>query len=173
MSLHEDLLKQAEVLAGLDKGKPKQANLRRAVSAAYYAVFHFLIDQACRQVLGSRPITLAYRRIIARAFDDGGMRAACDAFYKSQFPKGVARSLPTNFAVPVDLADVAQSFVELQEQRHFGDYDLTTSFSRPEVAALIELAQLSIEQFDRIPDETIRSFFLCCLISWKGLGGRA
>jgi hypothetical protein len=34
MGLHEDLLDQAEHLAGKERKKPKQASLRRAVSAA-------------------------------------------------------------------------------------------------------------------------------------------
>ena len=39
--MHEDLFQQAAELATIDAKKPKQANLRRAVSAAYYAVFHY------------------------------------------------------------------------------------------------------------------------------------
>jgi len=39
MSLHADLLDQAEHLAQLDQRRPKQASLRRAVSSAYYALF--------------------------------------------------------------------------------------------------------------------------------------
>ncbi len=42
MSLHADLLDPAEQLAQLDPRRPKQANLRRAVSSAYYALFHLL-----------------------------------------------------------------------------------------------------------------------------------
>ena len=34
--MHKDLLEQAQRLATLDLKKPKQANLRRAISAAYY-----------------------------------------------------------------------------------------------------------------------------------------
>jgi hypothetical protein len=41
MSLHADLLEQAEHLAQLDPTRPKQANLRRAVSSAYYALIHW------------------------------------------------------------------------------------------------------------------------------------
>jgi hypothetical protein len=44
--VHEDLLEQAVRLAMLDVRRPKQANLRRAVSSAYYAVFHLLVDEA-------------------------------------------------------------------------------------------------------------------------------
>ena len=46
MSLHADLLEQAEQLAQLDPRRPKQANLRRAVSSAYYALFHLLTSEA-------------------------------------------------------------------------------------------------------------------------------
>lgn len=35
--VYQDLIDQARVLATLDVGKPKQANLRRAISSAYYA----------------------------------------------------------------------------------------------------------------------------------------
>jgi hypothetical protein len=51
--LHDDLQQQALELAGRDPRRPKQANLRRAVSASYYALFHFLVDQSCRQMLGT------------------------------------------------------------------------------------------------------------------------
>jgi hypothetical protein len=38
VSLASDLLDQASTLATLDSMRPKQASLRRAVSAAYYSV---------------------------------------------------------------------------------------------------------------------------------------
>ena len=45
MSLHDDLLEQAQQLAQLDARRPKQANLRRVVSSAYYALFHLLASE--------------------------------------------------------------------------------------------------------------------------------
>ena len=50
MSLASDLLDQANTLAGLDPKKPKQASLRRAISAAYYSGFHLLIDDGARRI---------------------------------------------------------------------------------------------------------------------------
>ena len=55
--MYDDLLEQARILAKLDVKKPKQANLRRAVSSAYYAVFHFLVHEAC--CASSQPIHFA------------------------------------------------------------------------------------------------------------------
>jgi uncharacterized protein (UPF0332 family) len=42
MAYHDDLLDQALKLVHEEPSNPKQAGLRRAVSAAYYAVFHLL-----------------------------------------------------------------------------------------------------------------------------------
>ena len=44
MAFADDLLAQAYHLARLDP--ESQANLRRAVSTGYYALFHLLIDEA-------------------------------------------------------------------------------------------------------------------------------
>jgi uncharacterized protein (UPF0332 family) len=46
MSFAHDLLEQAEHLVNRDGATPKQASPRRAVSTAYYALFHLLIDEA-------------------------------------------------------------------------------------------------------------------------------
>ena len=45
MPFPDDLLEQAIDLAMKETGEPKQAGLRRAVSTAYYALFHFLIEE--------------------------------------------------------------------------------------------------------------------------------
>jgi uncharacterized protein (UPF0332 family) len=43
MALAEDLLEQAFLLLNKESKNPKQASLRRAVSTAYYALFHLPI----------------------------------------------------------------------------------------------------------------------------------
>jgi hypothetical protein len=49
MPFADDLLEQAHHLVTREEGEPKQASLRRAVSTAYYALFHLLIDEAVSQ----------------------------------------------------------------------------------------------------------------------------
>ena len=46
MAYANDLLELAQHLAKLDSENPRQACLRRAVSTAYYALFHLLIAEA-------------------------------------------------------------------------------------------------------------------------------
>ena len=56
MTLANDLPAQAKHLASRERGRPRQASLRRAASAAYYALFHLLIREA------SQPTT--FRRCV-------------------------------------------------------------------------------------------------------------
>jgi len=49
MHYHNDLIQHAIFLSELELPKdPKQVDLRRAVSAAYYAVFHLLTTEAAQ-----------------------------------------------------------------------------------------------------------------------------
>ena len=82
-ALPRDLLQQAYDLAYKETTDPKQASLRRAVSTAYYALFHLLIDEAVGKWAIERQ-----RSILARTFEHSKMKAICDDVLKSF--KGVA-----------------------------------------------------------------------------------
>ena len=49
-----DLIETARGLTELSPRRPTQANLRRAVSTAYYAVFHCLAGAIAEGALGAR-----------------------------------------------------------------------------------------------------------------------
>ena len=51
MSLPRDLLAQATLLATKEPRRPRQASLRRSVSASHYALFHLLVDTAARRLV--------------------------------------------------------------------------------------------------------------------------
>ena len=109
MSFPEDLLEQAFDLARKEPEEPKQASLRRAVSTAYYALFHLLIDEAVSKWSVERQ-----RSILARTFEHGRMKAICDDVQKTAKSGGPV--LP-------ELYIVARSFIQLQQHRHTADYD--------------------------------------------------
>ncbi|MCY4260578.1 MAG: hypothetical protein OXC91_09990 [Rhodobacteraceae bacterium] len=48
-----DLIETAKEWVHLDQGKPKQANLKRALSTAYYALFHALCLNCADSLVGS------------------------------------------------------------------------------------------------------------------------
>jgi hypothetical protein len=170
--VHKDLLDQAVRLARLDATRPKQANLRRAISSTYYAMFHLLVDEACRVQIGAQHNQAAFRRVLGRAFVHTIMKEACKSFSGGTLKKGVAKGLPAGFIVPAEIRDLALAFVELQDNRHLADYDLTERFKRSEVLLLINRVQARIEAFTRLPSSNEKRFFLACLWAWKELANR-
>lgn len=168
MTIHRDLLHQARRLARLDPRRPRQANLRRAISSAYYGLFHFLTDRACRMMLGTQVPQTAYRQVIARGFDHATMKEACRSFSGGNLPASILPRLPAGFAVPTGLRRVARAFIELQEQRHLADYDLTENFTRDEVLSIVQQAERALTEFNNVGDPT-KKFFLSCLWAWKGI----
>ena len=174
--MYEELISLAERIAELDAKKPRQANLRRAVSTAYYAVFHFLVDEACCAQIGTQNSQKEYRHSLARAFAHTTMKDACMSFaggkLKDTIIKGFPRDAKGNFPIPIEIQDIAGTFVELQQKRHQADYDLSEQFRKLEVLTLISEAKTHVEHFRNLAVSDTRKFFLACLWAYKELKNR-
>ena len=164
MSLSLDLLEQAKHLAKKEPKRPKQASLRRAVSTAYYALFHFLIDKACSLIVsGTGADREAQRRSVARGFIHGNMKSVSEAFSKTNSPNPWKNLSGT--PIPKDLEKIAATFVELQQARHEADYDLTKDFKKEEVLGLITLTENAFKIYRQVKDNVhTRSYLLGLLI---------
>jgi len=53
MTLSEDLIITARQLAHLLERRPRQSDLRRSISTAYYATFHGLAEVAASRLIGT------------------------------------------------------------------------------------------------------------------------
>ncbi len=117
MSLATDLLDQANTLATLDRMRPKQASLRRAISAAYYSLFHLLIDEGARRISS----TVELQPYIARSFQHAAIKDAANRVMAHSL--GAPPWPATLFASPVEaeLISVCNTFVDLQSLRHKAD----------------------------------------------------
>ena len=174
--MFSDLLDQAVVLATIDLRRPKQANLRRAVSTTYYSLFHFLVDRSCRAILGGSHKQRGFRDILARAFVHANMLKACSSFDGGQLPKQVEKTIPLQgnpqYVILKPIQNIASAFCELQQKRHLADYDLSERFERSEVLTLIDQVRSLISAFDQLPLTDDRQFFLVSLLAWKEMSGR-
>jgi uncharacterized protein (UPF0332 family) len=174
--VYADLFAQAEALARLDVKKPKQANLRRAVSSAYYAIFHYLVEESCRVVFGTQHAQAPFRNVMARAFAHSVMKSACTGFgggtLKDAVIKGLPRDASGNYAIVKAIKEIGETFAEMQEKRHVADYDRSERFERSEVLTLIEEAKDRVAKFDALPMSDDKKFFLTCLWAWKELSNR-
>jgi len=165
MSLHDDLLEQAEHLLRRERRRPRQASLRRSVSAAYYALFHLLVDDAARAVAPGASLA-DLRDLVSRAFDHGEMRDVARAFGAGGLPSHVAAALGGG-GVPADLQLVAARFVDLQEIRHAADYNVGRRFTRQEVQLVVAQAQQAFAAWDRVRRQPEARVYVTALLLWR------
>lgn len=155
----DDLLDIAEDLAGRDKGKPRQASLRRAMSSAYYAVFNALAWMCADTLIGTR-IDWQASRVIHRSLDHEALRRV---FQQARDEKAFG-------AVVKQLSPV---LLELQEARESADYDPEWSgHSREEVRRLIAGARDAVEKIRNL-DEATKRLLAVNLISKPRRASRA
>ena len=156
MSLATDLLDQASILSGLDPMEPKQASLRRAISAAYYSLFHLLIDDGARRITAN-PSLQPY---VARSFQHTAVKDAAN--------KVIAQSMKTppwpaplfTASIEPELIRVCNTFVDLQSLRHSADYNTAISFKRAEVIVAISRAQAAHQDWALLNSSDNATVFL-------------
>lgn len=139
-----DLLRIAEQLAsgaiGSGIGRPRQAELRRAISAAYYAMFHTLARCCADTLVGASRTNRnqqAWRQTY-RALEHGQARNQC-----------ANRALLSRF--PAQVRRFGELFVYMQRLRHIADYDPDpdpeTDFDRAYIMQLIAETASTITDF--------------------------
>ncbi len=169
----EQLLQQAEHLLRRDPRRPTQANARRATSTAYYALFHFLADEAGRCFVGGRSSKRALRSAVARALEHGSLRSACERIAS----RGAPANLPTALrgcwgaSVSSDLQAVAETLASLQELRHRADYDRASPIRRAQASSSVYAARQAMRTWRKVRTDESTAFLLAAL-AWKNLAGR-
>ena len=145
-----DLTRTARGLTELSPRRPTQANLRRAVSTAYYAIFHCLASSAANLLIGKMGKRSLERHQAAwyqvyRALEHGMAKNACQQ-------KQVLEEFP------LEIRRFARSFVDLQQARQRADYALDGDYYKSDVVAEIDAAERAIRQFERTDVKDRRSF---------------
>lgn len=143
-----DLLAAARILALADEqGAPRQANLRRAVGTAYYALFCCLARCVADSLVGKtkgRRSERAWRQAY-RSLEHGEAKHK----FKSGSALGAFRQNCRLFAV---------LFSAMQTRRHDADYDPAIKFRRAEVLLDIQRIERAIELFGKVPARDRRDF---------------
>jgi len=168
MNLPTDLLEQARMLHGLETRRPKQASLRRAVSTAYYSLFHLFVDEATTMMFGGQLNRRKYRHVLGRGYSHTSMNSACRSFAGAMLPNSIAAVLGS-FSIPPELQTVSSTFVQLQQKRHHADYNLARQFSKSEVALLLTDTQDAFDLWQGIRNDDTSRFFLMALPLWEQL----
>jgi hypothetical protein len=172
MQLSETLKEHARLLLDSNPGSNQEVNLRRAVSAAYYAVFHLLSAAVARQMSPEDPNGLRGRT--QRALDHGEMAKAAKHFiHAGKFAKdyGLPGDVGPLAPVSMKLARIAGNFRDLQQARYIADYDVVDArkvvnfvWASEYVA---EAEQLFLDWEDEKDTENARVFLAALMLGGK------
>ena len=153
MAYHEDLLQQASDL--VHKRNLNQADLRRSVSTAYYALFHLLISETVAHwSLDSS------RNALSRMFEHSTMKRVSGKVSDSiQFPFH-----GENPVAVLNLKTVAQAFCQLQDKRKIADYDNATHWTHTEALREVTAAAKAFSCWQSVKHEKIAQGYLVSLL---------
>jgi uncharacterized protein (UPF0332 family) len=155
--LPEELLDQAKFLLTLP---PNQANLRRAVSAAYYGLFHLLVRATVLK--WSEPL---HQPRIARIFEHERMKKVSAATIKSmgtEIDRGDSNSIEV--ISRTELTKVAQSFIILQQARHDADYNLEKPLDPADALAQVNRANSTFVSWETTRTSEVAKEYLFSLL---------
>jgi hypothetical protein len=159
----DELLELAQDIANLHPEHPHQSSLRRAVSTAYYALFHLLISEAIAN--WSRP---ELRGALARVFDHGPMKQAADkrvsefnSYFKEKPAEGPART------VAYHLYNLADVFAQAQYHRNEADYNTARQWELTEVLLHIDGIADAFRSWKIIREEPVAQAYLVSMLPSK------
>lgn len=150
-------------------GRPSNALLRRAVSSAYYALFHAISRQAAQQMLPSGPAAAQYS--LARYIGHIHISLPCAWIAQREQKKPPARLKPVVDALrSTSIVPIARVFYDLRESREAADYDhLHSDIAKATVVANIDDAERAIKLF-RSPSADRTAFLALVAICALGKG---
>jgi hypothetical protein len=164
MALHDDLLALARRLVppvpvppipGPPPPSIVEADLRRGVSTAYYALFHLLIHEAMVRIVADPTL----RSHVGRSFDHGKMKQVCHEYSIATSAAGVLTVRPGVAIVP-QLRDIGTAFVNLQQARHHADYDTATPLRYADADLKVMMAEIAFLDWAACQSDPSAGLFL-------------
>ena len=163
MAFPDDLLELAQDLADSHPESPHQASLRRAVSTAYYAIFHLPISETTAN--WARP---ELRAALGRCFDHGPMKTASETKI-SQINTALHDNPPDGEekTVAIHLRTVANAFIQAQQRRNDADYNMAKEWTPVEVDKQIASVNEAFQTWNMIRGEAVAQAYLVSLLGAK------
>lgn len=159
----EHLFDQADALISLPHaGPPRQANLRRAISSAYYGLFHFVLIAASDEFVGVTLRATGRYALVYRSVSHSWMAELCKEVKKPTLPKMYEPYAPSGGFGP-ELRSFGTAVVALQERRYSADYDPLARFQASDARFDVSTARAAVQRFDQADIEQ-RKLFLTLLV---------
>jgi hypothetical protein len=159
----DHFFEQAErLIARASPGAPRQVDLRRAISNAYYGVFHATLASAANQFVGKGKQSTGQYSLLYRSIDHATLRNLCPELRQRNLSPKLARHAPAG-GFGSDIRTFAAAVLDLQQSRHDADYDPSIRYQRSESVRAIRAARDALSSFETAADVE-REAFLSLLV---------
>lgn len=175
MTFPESLLQVAEQLVRLDvSGRPRQTALRRAVSTAYYALFHLLVQTAVAAMFRNQYHRQLWGPVAARDFGHSSvLRVAQNACRPLGQRSAAVAAVLGGQQISPELEQVCRTFETSQQQRELADYDVAYRVLRSEAEALVAEVRAAFEAWEVARHTPVGQAFIALLLLYgRGQGRR-
>lgn len=123
------------------QGQPRNTDLRRAVSTAYYALFHAITRAAAEHALpgASEPELNAF----TRHFGHSAIKQVCGWITGGPPPEAIAPTVD-RLRADAGISAVAATFIALHQAREDADYNHDADITRPTTLGLIQRSENAV-----------------------------
>jgi hypothetical protein len=160
MAYADDLLRYARQTAEQYPNEAHQPSLRRALSSAYYSLFHLLIADAIANCTDPR-----FRATLSRMFEHGPMKNTCETTVERV--KNLFQPNPPSEperTIQFHLHNVADTFSQAQQNRNDADYNLLREWQPDQVSLLIEGVEDAFKSWYIIREDEAAQDFLISML---------
>ena len=159
----EHLFQQAwKLIAPVPTPSPLQVNLRRAISAAYYSLFHTVLSAAADMVVGPTAETGGLYELVYRSVGHTWLRDLCQDVRKRPMPQKYRLYEPQNGFGP-EMTAFAEIVIQLQEARNEADYSPSLHISRSETIDLLSRTRSAFAHFNTASANDRKTFLTLLL----------
>jgi len=158
----EHLFDQADELAARGIGRPRQTDIRRAISASYYGLFHAAVAAAADLVIGQSNRDQPRYGLVYRSVDHHTLRELCRDVQKQTLPEKYKPYAPKG-GFGTDIKAFATAVLDLQQKRHTADYDPMAQMKQSDAILVIGTARAALIRFQNANVDE-RTIFLTLLL---------
>jgi hypothetical protein len=154
--VHPDPDRLFEQADALINNHNDETDLRRAVSAAYYGVFHFTLRALADWIIGSANRSTARYGLVYRSVDHKVLRTLCDQIRGSKVNPIILPFEPVGgFGL---VKNFARDVLNLYEQRILADYDPARPLGHPDALGAVSIARPAVADFQAATPEQREAF---------------
>jgi uncharacterized protein (UPF0332 family) len=147
----EHLFEQADKLivpvVSRPAGPPRQVDLRRAISSAYYGVFHAMLAAAANRFIGSTKQSSSQYSLVYRSVDHAALRRLCLEVKNPRLSPRYTPHAPLG-GFGSDIQAFAATVLDLQEKRHAADYDPSIRIKSSDALLVVNAARTALRRFE-------------------------